>query len=92
MRSIVLALLLPCSALAAAPTLVAHSSTGASVELFTEAGPCVGGALSAQWVAPDAVRRVPGCWRLAGSAVEIAFLDGDAIKIPAGAFKTPAVL
>ena len=92
MRSIVLALLLPCSALAAAPTLVAHSSTGASVELFAEAGPCVGGALSAQWVAPDAVRRVPGCWRLAGAVVTIGFLDGDAMSVPAGAFKAPVEL
>jgi hypothetical protein len=91
MRALVLALMLPCSALAA-PTLVAHSSTGASVELTQDAGPCVDGAALAHWISADALRRVPGCWRLAGAVVTIGFLDGDAMSVPAGAFKTPAPL
>jgi len=77
---------------AAEPTLVATSNTGARIELMPDAGPCINGAKSAAWVSADATVRVPGCWRLAGAAVEIAFLDGDALRVPAGAFKAPDVL
>ena len=57
--------------------VVAVSSTGAEVRLSKETGPCVQGAQL----------RIPGCWRLAGEVVEIGFLDGDSLKVPAAAFK-----
>jgi hypothetical protein len=67
--------------------VVAVSSTGAEVRLSQETGPCVQGAHLAEWVSPDAQQRVPGCWRLAGEIVEIGFLDGDSLRVPAAAFK-----
>lgn len=70
----------------------ATSSDGASITLMEEAGPCVGGARLAVYVSPDAKSRVPGCWKLAGGMVVVAFLDGDMAQIPVGDLKKPTSL
>jgi hypothetical protein len=77
--------------LAAAPVPVAEYREGdMRVELYAEAGPCVG---SARWaVFLQGPVRVPGCWLLTGDSVQIAWLDGDFSKVPARVFRKPEVL
>lgn len=77
--------------LAAAPAPVAEYREGdARVELYEQAGPCVG---SARWaVYLQGPVRVPGCWILRGESVQIAWLDGDATLMPARVFRKPEVL
>lgn len=86
MTAIAVALLL-----AAAPVPLAEYREGdARVELYAEAGPCVGNARWAVFL-QDPVR-VPGCWLLAGDSVQIAWLDGDFTIVPARVFRKPEVL
>jgi hypothetical protein len=62
----------------------------ARVELYAEAGPCVG---NARWaVFLQGPVRVPGCWLLAGDSVQIAWLDGDFSKVPTRVFRKPEIL
>lgn len=77
--------------LVAAPAPVAeYREGGARVELYAEAGPCVG---SARWaVFLQGPVRVPGCWLLTGDSVQIAWLDGDFTKVLARVFRKPEVL
>ncbi len=57
------------------------------VELHADAGPCQHGALWAVLYA--GLYRVSGCWRLTGTEVFIAWLDGSAATAPAAAFREP---
>jgi hypothetical protein len=83
MRSILLPLLIATSAAQAAePFAVATASTGATVTLHKDAGPCVNGALLAVWSSPDARETVPGCWVIRGASVSVSWLDGDRDDIP----------
>jgi hypothetical protein len=82
MRSILLPLLIATSAQAAEPFAVATASTGATVTLHRDAGPCVNGALLAVWSSPDARETVPGCWVIRGATVSVSWLDGDRGNIP----------
>lgn len=61
---------------------------GAMVLLHDEAGPCVAGALLAQYIAADGTV-TPGCWVTRPGHVAIVFLDGDVGAIPLGALKPP---
>lgn len=62
----------------------------ARVELYAEAGPCVG---NARWaIFLQGPVRVPGCWLLAGDSVQIAWLDGDFTRMPANVFRKSEVL
>lgn len=77
--------------LAAAPAPVAEYREGdARVELYSEAGPCVGNARWAVYLQGPV--RVPGCWLWVGESVQIAWLDGDFSKVPARVFRKPEVL
>lgn len=77
--------------LVAAPAPVAEYREGsAKVELYAEAGPCVG---DARWaVFLQGPVRVPGCWILTEDSVQIAWLDGDFTRVPARVFRKPEVL
>jgi hypothetical protein len=77
--------------LAVAPAPVAeYREGGMRVELYAEAGPCVG---SARWaVFLQGPVRVPGCWLWVGESVQIAWLDGDFSKVPARVFRKPELL
>ena len=66
----------------------AQMSGGAVVLLHDEAGPCVGGALFAEYVAADG-SRVPGCWVKRPGHVAIVFFDGDVGAVPEGALQKP---
>lgn len=71
----------------AAPIAVAQSGK-LRITLHDEAGPCVGPARLA--VFEDGMQRVPGCWVAAPpDAIAIAFLDGDAARVPTALFRKP---
>jgi hypothetical protein len=77
--------------LAVAPVPIAEYREGdARVELYAEAGPCVGNARWAVYLQPPV--RVPGCWLWVGESVQIAWLDGDFSKVPARVFRKPELL
>jgi hypothetical protein len=61
---------------------------GAVVLLHDQAGPCVGGALLAQFVAADGVI-TPGCWVKRPGHVAIVFLDGDVGTVPERELRPP---
>jgi len=63
MKSTLLMLLFLGSA-QAAPILVATESTGSTITLHDEDGPCLDGAKLAVWRSADAKRSVPGCYGL----------------------------
>lgn len=86
-------LLIAC--LAAAPAHAAvigivEAGGGAVIELHDTAGACVGGALSAVYrqALPSQVT-VPGCWVMGQTSMMVAFMDGDAVHIPAAAVRKP---
>jgi len=60
---------------------VAQSSDGARVLLYSDTGPCVGGARLAEHVAPGG-EKTPGCWVLYQTMVMVSFLDGERGDIP----------
>lgn len=77
--------------LAVAPVPIAEYRNGdARVELYAEAGPCVGIARWAVYLQPPV--RVPGCWLWVGDSVQIAWLDGDFSRVPARVFRKPEIL
>lgn len=68
--------------------VIAEASNGeAHLALHDEAGHCLGSARLA--VFSRGPERIPGCWKVTPPFVSIAFLDGDAIQVPMGAFKPP---
>jgi hypothetical protein len=73
---------------AADVALVADLPGGASIELHDVAGPCVGGALRAEYVAADGTK-VPGCWVKRPGHIALIFFDGDVGAIPDMQLKPP---
>lgn len=82
-----LALLLLTTTALAQPVAVATGADGSSVTLRSDAGPCVGKALSASWQSADKRTSVPGCWVMyPDGSVHISYLDGDRGIIRASSF------
>lgn len=67
---------------------VAESPDGAAIVFHDEAGPCVSGALRAEYKAKDGTT-VPGCWMLNGPIALVVFFDTDLARVPVGAIKPP---
>ena len=85
-------LLLACAAAhAALPEMTADAPGGGRVDLYTEAGPCMGDARRAEYV-PANGPAVPGCWVLIGTVVGVVYFDADTGQIPVAAFKKPKTL
>jgi hypothetical protein len=62
---------------------------GVSVEFHNERGTCVAPALRAEYVAKGG-EKTPGCWRvLSRAVVQVAFMDGDFLQLPADLIKPP---
>lgn len=61
------------------------------IELNSEAGPCLGNARSAAYVAADG-SRIPGCWIHGQGGLFVVFMDGEIARIPIGAVKPPTDL
>ncbi len=59
---------------------------GSRIDLYTEAGMCVGAARRAEWV-PRQGARVGGCWLLRDGVVVVVFLDGDVAVVLVQAVK-----
>lgn len=69
---------------------VVSMEEGATVEIHSTVGGCVGGAMLAVWYSVDRKVRVPGCWRPSGgNTVQVAFADGDVARIPVAAVRKP---
>lgn len=82
-------LLLACAAAhASMPEMTADAPGGARVDLYAEAGPCVGDARRAEYV-PKKGDPIAGCWVFTGQGVRIVFLDGDSGTLPAAVFQKP---
>jgi hypothetical protein len=86
--ALLLALLLALPAWAATIAVV-RAEDGALLALTDELGPCLGGSRQAVWTSADGKERVPGCWRLSGAVVQVAFLDGDAVEVPVRLLRRP---
>lgn len=87
-RAAALAALLPLAAIAG-PVLEVTSDDHSIIALYGEAGPCVGGALKAEYTAKDGVTKIPGCFQMRGDHVVIVFFDTDTAAIPIAAFRPP---
>ena len=75
---------------AAAKTIaVVRADNGALMQLTDEMGPCLGPARQAIWMSADGLERIPGCWRLHGKNVLVAFLDGDVAEVPVSLLRRP---
>lgn len=61
---------------------------GATIVLHDEPGPCVGGAMLAQFISA-AGEITPGCWVKRPGHVAIVFLDGDVGAVPEAALQKP---
>src|SRR6185369_14176440 len=81
-------LLTPASA-ATGITAEADGPDGSVIVLYEDAGPCVGGARRAEYVAPDGKTKTPGCWVATPRGVSVAFFDGEGGAIPATALRPP---
>lgn len=88
----IIAAALAAASVSAAANIVqeARAENGAAVLLFDEQGTvCVAPARRAQYVSPRG-DVTEGCFKLIGlEAVQIAFVDGDAMQLPIGVFKAP---
>lgn len=78
--------LLGASSGVAAPVAETPGVSGSRVVLTDEVRHCVGGAHYAEWRSADGQVVVPGCWVLRGRVVQVAFADGDAVRVPLSAF------
>lgn len=87
--SLFLAFSMPARAADAPKPVATTPGQGAKVLLFDVAGPCVGAARLAEHV-DRAGKKTPGCWITDGTAVQVAFLDGEVVTLPVGAFKPMA--
>lgn len=93
--------LLPVLALAAASAhaqlitapvlMVATPPNGAIIQLHDIAGPCVGPAKLATWVAPGGKEKLNGCFKVDADSgvVSIAWFDGDGSSVSVRAFRVP---
>jgi hypothetical protein len=66
---------------------VPHPS-GSFINLHDEAGPCVGDAKRAEFVAAD-LSKVAGCWVASQGFVMVVFFDADVARIPFPAVRKP---
>lgn len=89
MRVFLLALLAALSGPAlGALAAVADTSTGV-IELYDDAGPCVGEAKYAVFIGTDG-GKIPGCWVARNEMVYIAFMDADIARVRQSSFRKPA--
>lgn len=85
-----LAALLLCAGVAQADVVAEITEGERAIQLHTDAGPCVG---AARWALfTDATQRIPGCWVITPQGVQIAFLDGDVLIVPAHLWRKPRTL
>lgn len=82
-----LALALVAAAQANAAVVAEAVNGGMRIDLHDETGPCLGPARLA--VFSRGPEKVPGCWVFLDGDVQIAFLDGDIARLPAGVFRKP---
>lgn len=87
LRAVLALLFVPNAAMAGVIAIAVSSNSPERIELSDTVGACVAGAKEARWVGGNDVAQVPACWRLVGGVVELAFLDGDSVRIPMQAFK-----
>ncbi len=81
------ALVAPMAALPATLWTLGPNAAGEHLTFTDQKGPCVGSAHVVIWTQPDKPP-VPGCYRIEGGVVFIAFLDGDQVKpIPESALQ-----
>ena len=83
-----LMLALAAAASSAADIAEAQGESGYLV-LTDQAGACVGAAKAARWHPNGGGAAIPGCWRAIDGGVQVAFLDGDALRVPSAAFSRP---
>lgn len=86
MLVLLLALLL--SPVRAAVILEANSGDGTTIVLHDTAGPCVGQAKFAEYIAKDGTK-IPGCYKAMGAAIAIVFFDTDTAVIPFSELRQP---
>ena len=69
---------------------VVKAGRGAHIDLFSEAGICLKGALRAEYV-PDIGKPIIGCWILSNNAdlVFVVFLDGETATIQVSNIRPP---
>ena len=60
---------------------------GASVELYSDRGVCVGDARRAEFVSKAG--NVSGCWKIVATSVALVFLDGDYAMVPISQVQQP---
>lgn len=69
---------------------VIDAGNGAVIDLHNTAGPCVSGAMLAEyWPSRQTALVIPGCYRMIGNMIIVAFLDADTARIPVTAVKNP---
>lgn len=67
---------------------IAEPGDGSAVVFHDEAGPCVGGALRAEYRAKDGTN-VPGCYVIRGAVALVVFFDTDMARVPVQAIQPP---
>lgn len=72
-----------------APVAEAHSAEYGTIRLHDQPGPCVRGALLAEWISADGKTMIPGCYVAGSGMVHIAFFDGDAVRVQLQSFRKP---
>ena len=88
MKTAIASLVLFLAAAADAAVVASAVDGKARIDLHDEAGHCLASARLAIYY--HGQERIPGCWTLnATGNVAVAFLDGDFVQVPAGAFKKP---
>lgn len=94
LAAILLALSVPFSAVADDEEVKsARFPNGATIDLYPQVGPCVGGAKVAVWTSPDGKSKVPGCYAISEdqSSVKVVWFDTDAHVIAYQFFKARGV-
>lgn len=67
---------------------IAYATKGDTIRLYADVGPlpCPGGMKRAVYSIKPTGADVEGCYRIVGEQVQIAFVDGDAGKVPLSLF------
>jgi hypothetical protein len=81
-------LLLLCASAQAADVLGTVTTRAGRIDLYADAGHCVGNALLAEFTSATG-KKVPGCWVAGQGVVQIAWSDGDVTQIDPRAIKRP---
>jgi hypothetical protein len=74
----------------AAPVAVIDSELGHVTLDGERTGHCQAPARGAVWRSPDGQTTVPGCWIVIAGGVQIAFADGDVLRVPMRALRPPS--